>query len=95
MSIKTETLHTEQVLDRLFRQDLPLAMELRHWWEIRDSMNRIHLQRFAKLAGKSYYTGEVIEDMLLDLTGIRDDDDVVEQERDFQVMTDFTLNVVD
>jgi hypothetical protein len=93
--IKNETLHTEQVLSHLSVQDSPLAAELRDWWEIRDSMNRIHLQQFAKLAKQSYYTGEVMEEMTLDSTSLADDDDVAEQERDFRIVTDFTVNIAD
>jgi hypothetical protein len=57
-SIHDETVHVEGIIAELSQTDPRLCSELRRWWALRSSINRIHLWRLDKIESSPSYTGQ-------------------------------------
>lgn len=89
-SIKSETEHTEKVLEALTARDPALAAELERRWKLRSSVNKIHCQRLAELKAKPYFTGRVLD---VEIDDMEDYEDLSEEEAHFEVATDLIVEM--
>ena len=108
--IYKETEHTEHVIEEISHDKPSWAAELCRWWILQSSVNRIHLQCLRQFQCEPYYTGsqdsrentESLADIFASGSAsshsLEEEMKIEaenEQERDFEVMTDFVTSIAD
>ena len=105
--IKEEATHVECTIKHLSANGSPLVDELQQQWTLHSAINIHHLQWLKQLEQKSYYTGsqEIGEGIETEnifhshskLSSMEEDEIQMEteQERDFEIIANFILNIVD